>query len=221
MKLSRVVVSLLRPTAPTLLTALSLDPPFSGIAAAVVGDILSSASLSTVSGQPSGKDGPRRDLLPEQVVEIIEQNASNPEFILTLREAEATLKAYELRAGMRFAELDVAGLGMLALDRARPPRIRFLPALLAASVPDHHRAVRDRTCLRRAHRSRRVVGGEPGLTSALSALVVVPFLARAVPWLAAGLVGAAVGALEIALRQRSRNSRRSGWHRCRACCTSS
>jgi hypothetical protein len=106
MRLPSIVSTVLRSAAPTLLTALALPPPFNVIASAVVSGVMAKyLPPDQVPAQPSPAGG--SILAPEQVAQVVERNAGDPQFILELRRAEADLKKYEMEAGIRFAELEV------------------------------------------------------------------------------------------------------------------
>ena len=104
MELPDFVKTILRSAAPTLLTALGLPPPFSSIAASVVTGV-----LDKYLPQPQVPDPvqPKPPLSPAQVKDIIESNAQNPQLIFDLKKAEASLRQYELEAGIRFSELEI------------------------------------------------------------------------------------------------------------------
>lgn len=114
MALSRTVSDVLRSAAPTLLSALAIPPPFNIIAAAVASTALrqfapdgqrAGASPATPSA-PSGSPAPDAKVLtPDDVVRIVEENAANPQLILSLTQAENDLKKYELDTGLKFTEL--------------------------------------------------------------------------------------------------------------------
>lgn len=97
MKISPIVIQVLRSSSPTLLAALALPPPINMLASAVVS--------STLARYAEGQgDAP---LQPEQVTAAIESNVSNPDFIPALRQAETDLKRYEEENRFRFAELEL------------------------------------------------------------------------------------------------------------------
>lgn len=119
MKIPAVVSDILRTTAPTLLSALSLPPPFNVIASAVVSRTIGryaspnrpapaapAAAVPVPGGAPTEEDTPVAKLTPDEVVATVEQNANDPGFLLALRQAEDDLKKYEIEAGLRFAELE-------------------------------------------------------------------------------------------------------------------
>lgn len=104
MEVPDFVKTILRNAAPTLLTALGLPPPFSNIAASVVTGVLDKyLPQSPVASPPATKP----PLTPEQVTDIVRTKADDPQLILDLKKAEASLRQYELDAGIRFAELEI------------------------------------------------------------------------------------------------------------------
>ncbi len=105
MEIPDLVKTLLRTTAPTLLTALGLPPPFSTIAASVVSGVLD--KYLPAPNPVQSNDDKKPPLTPSQVTEVVEKNAANPQLALDLKQAEADLRKYELDAGIRFAELEV------------------------------------------------------------------------------------------------------------------
>ncbi|KPU61075.1 hypothetical protein AN403_5256 [Pseudomonas fluorescens] len=121
MVLTPVVQAILRSSAPTLLAALALPPPFNVIAAAVVSGALSVdlPAPAAPAAPPAAAPAPPppvapaqpvsvagRILTPEQIVNYLESNTEDPNLLLKLRSAEADLKKYEIDAGIRFAELE-------------------------------------------------------------------------------------------------------------------
>ena len=100
------VKTILRTSAPTLLTALALPPPFNVIASAVESGVL--AQYLPADEKPAGEAAAAGQpvLSPEQVKRVVESNAGKPEFILELKRAEAELAKYEKEAGLRFAEIE-------------------------------------------------------------------------------------------------------------------
>lgn len=105
MDIPEIVKTILRSTAPTLLTGLALPPPFNVIASSVVSEVLQKylpadeATAKSLGAAPSL-------LRPDQVTEIVKENAADPQFVLALKQAEADLRKYELDAGIRFAEIE-------------------------------------------------------------------------------------------------------------------
>lgn len=116
MDISAPTKSLIRNTAPTLLTALALPPPFNIIAAAVVSGVMekylpldASHTQPEISQEtPAPQDTAiKYQPTPTQIIQAIENNANDPQIILDLRRAEIELKKYETDAGIRFAELEL------------------------------------------------------------------------------------------------------------------
>ncbi|MBV6817191.1 lytic transglycosylase domain-containing protein [Rahnella sp. PD12R] len=123
MIISDSIKTLIRTTAPTLLTALALPPPFNVIAAAVVSGVLEKYLPDTapgdkktalpVAGNEAGAENhdiPSAgtiSMTPDQVVVAIEKNTENPQILPALRQAEIDLKKYETDAGIRFAEINL------------------------------------------------------------------------------------------------------------------
>ncbi|HEX3574137.1 MAG TPA: transglycosylase SLT domain-containing protein [Rhodopila sp.] len=106
MSVSDVVSSILRSSAPTLLTAIALPPPFNLIASGVVSTVLSKflpPNEAPAQTQPGGATA----MSPDQVTSVIEANAGNPAFLAQLREAEQKLREYEAANDLKFAELAV------------------------------------------------------------------------------------------------------------------
>lgn len=106
MVIPEIVKTILRSTAPTLLTGLALPQPFNVIASSVVSEVLQKylPAGQAAAGRLGG--GTLPTLKPEQVTEIVKDNATDPQFVLALKQAEADLRKYELDAGIRFAEVD-------------------------------------------------------------------------------------------------------------------
>ncbi|MEM9524923.1 MAG: hypothetical protein AAF982_13245 [Pseudomonadota bacterium] len=105
--MNKLARDLLRNTAPTLLAALSLPPPFNVIAAGIVAVALDQylphdTAEAETDGVPAKKPAD-----PDVMIQTIETNATNPDFALALRKAENDLRKYELEAGFRFRELDL------------------------------------------------------------------------------------------------------------------
>ncbi|MFV0359624.1 peptidoglycan-binding protein [Tropicimonas sp.] len=115
MKIPNVVLEVLGTSAPTLLSALTLPPPFNMLASTVVSSALGRFARPATNGVPPQSPGDTagpaatdtRPLTPAEVVATVEQNAANPDFLLALRSAESDLKKYEIQAGLRFAELQL------------------------------------------------------------------------------------------------------------------
>lgn len=116
MEISAPVKTLIKNTAPTLLAAFALPPPFNLIAAAVVSGVLQKyipggdggTQPGVSPGEPAAQDTViKRQAAPDEVIQAIEKNASDPQIILDLRRAELDLKKYESDAGIRFAELEL------------------------------------------------------------------------------------------------------------------
>ncbi|MDF7657789.1 transglycosylase SLT domain-containing protein [Erwiniaceae bacterium L1_54_6] len=103
MELSDDVKILIRNTAPTLLTALALPPPFNLIASTVVATALNKYLPPLADKIGDGTTIPAAT--PDQVVSAIKNNVSDPQLTIDLRDAEISLKKYELNAGVRFAEI--------------------------------------------------------------------------------------------------------------------
>lgn len=119
MEISASTKSLIRNTAPTILTAFALPPPFNIIAAAVVSGVMEKYLPSDTSNtQPvTNQEAPlpqntaiKYQYTPDQIIQAIEKNANNPQIILDLRRAEIELKKYETDAGIRFAELELENI---------------------------------------------------------------------------------------------------------------
>lgn len=113
MEISASVKSLIRNTAPTLLTALVLPPPFNIIAAAVVSGVME--KYLPPEAQPQITQPPQGTTIkpqptPDQVIQAIEKNANDPQIIFDLRRAEIELKKYEADAGIHFAELELENI---------------------------------------------------------------------------------------------------------------
>lgn len=105
MEMPDFIKTLLRTAAPTLLAALGLPPPFNNIAASVVTGALE--KYLPASDSTAGAESAKPPLTPAQVTDVVQRNASNPDFILALKQAEADLRKYELDAGIRFTEVEV------------------------------------------------------------------------------------------------------------------
>lgn len=104
MNISNVVSSVLRSSAPTLLTAIALPPPFNLIASAVVSGVLTkylAPDEAPAQGQPDGAAA----MSPDQVAKVVETNAGNPAFLAELRNAEQKLQQYEEANNLEFAKL--------------------------------------------------------------------------------------------------------------------
>lgn len=106
MKIPSFAKTILHSSAPTLLTALALPPPFNIIASTVVSEIMEKFLPSDEVPVQQNTVG-KPVLTPEQVIKVVERNAEDPSFILELRHAEADLKKYEIEAGIRFSELEL------------------------------------------------------------------------------------------------------------------
>lgn len=116
MKLSEDVKIFIRNTAPTLLTALTLPPPFNLIASTVVSTIFNKYFPSPSAGEKTEfKDSsdvlpslpPTTIATPEQIVAAIKNNISDPQLAVDLRKAEISLVEFEINAGIRFAEIQL------------------------------------------------------------------------------------------------------------------
>jgi hypothetical protein len=108
MKIPDVVSSLLRTSAPTLLTALLLPPPFSLLASAAVTTVLNKyLPEDQTPAQPASRPGGTPTLAPEQVTQIIQKNAGRPELLADLQKAELQLEQFEQANNLKFAELAV------------------------------------------------------------------------------------------------------------------
>jgi hypothetical protein len=108
MNIPPVVGTILRSAAPTLLTAIAIPPPFGLIASAVVSGLLARYLPPDVKpAQPPPQPGAPPTLTPAQVVQVVQANASDPQFMATLRQAELELQKYEMEQQFRFAELEV------------------------------------------------------------------------------------------------------------------
>jgi len=130
MNIPDVVSSILRSSAPTLLTAIALPPPFNLIASAVVSGVLGKflpQHEAPAQAQPGGAPA----MSPDQVTKVIEANAGNPALLAELREAEQKLKEYESANDLKFAELAVK-------DKTRAGDFQtatgLAPALLKAGI---------------------------------------------------------------------------------------
>ncbi|MDU9007253.1 lytic transglycosylase domain-containing protein, partial [Sedimentitalea todarodis] len=125
MKLGKLARNLLSNSAPTLLAALALPPPFNVIASGVV-----SSALEKYAPAPKTVDdsGIKPELDPTTLEGIIEQNSEVPDFAVALRQAEIELQRYEIETGLRFQEIELedrkraselhvsAGIGDQAFD---------------------------------------------------------------------------------------------------------
>jgi hypothetical protein len=100
MTIPPLVSTMLRSTAPTLLSALVLPPPFNVIASAVVSGV-----MAKYLSPQAGSAQPDKPLTPEELTQTIQRNAGDPELALDLRRAEAELQKYQLDSGIRFAEV--------------------------------------------------------------------------------------------------------------------
>lgn len=123
MIISDSIKTLIRTTAPTLLTALALPPPFNVIAAAVVSGVLAkylpdAAQSDKQTAAPAVVNEAGTEIhdippvssitmTPDEVVAAIEKNTENPQVLPALRQAEIDLKKYETDAGIRFAEINL------------------------------------------------------------------------------------------------------------------
>lgn len=107
MRIPPLVSGLLRSSAPTLLTALALPPPVNAIAASVVSHALERLPGAKPAATVSSGAATRAAMSPQQVVEMIKENAGDPEIFVALQQAETALQQYELEAGVRFAELEL------------------------------------------------------------------------------------------------------------------
>uniref|UniRef100_UPI0022EAF980 hypothetical protein n=1 Tax=Falsiroseomonas oryzae TaxID=2766473 RepID=UPI0022EAF980 len=109
-----LVAGLLRSSAPTLLAALALPPPFNFIASAVASvamrRYLPGGEAEPDPNAPPGTAPPAPRATPEALTEALTRNATNPEIIRDLQKAEADLKRYEMENNLKFAELEVRNL---------------------------------------------------------------------------------------------------------------
>lgn len=98
---------LIKSVAPTLLTALSLPPPLNLIAATVVSAILNKYLPDNVTQRAdnTGNTINPAAMTPEQIVTVINDNQTSPVIVSDLKNAEESLKQYEITSGIRFAEL--------------------------------------------------------------------------------------------------------------------
>ncbi|WP_189388923.1 lytic transglycosylase domain-containing protein [Buttiauxella sp. B2] len=98
---------LIKSVAPTLLTALSLPPPLNLIAATVVSGILNKYLPENVMQHTdnAGNSINPAAMTPEQIVTVINDNQTSPAIVSDLKNAEESLRQYELTSGIRFAEL--------------------------------------------------------------------------------------------------------------------
>jgi hypothetical protein len=130
MNIPDVVSSILRSSAPTLLTAIALPPPFNLIASAVVSGVLSKF-LPQHEAPAQVQTGGAPAMSPDQVTKVIEANAANPALLAELRQAEQKLKEYESANDLKFAELAVK-------DKTRAGDFQtatgLAPALLKAGI---------------------------------------------------------------------------------------
>jgi Transglycosylase SLT domain len=102
------VSSILRSSAPTLLTALAIQPPFNLIPSPVVSGVLNKylpEGQKPPKADPNAPATPPPPLTPDQIQEIVERNGQSAQFLADLRQTEADLKRYEIQAGSRFAEI--------------------------------------------------------------------------------------------------------------------
>ncbi|WP_159351498.1 transglycosylase SLT domain-containing protein [Roseomonas harenae] len=106
MQISDMAKTVLRSAAPTLLAALALPPPFNLIASAVVSGAMAKYLPPGQQPAQTGTDGSPA-LSPEQVGQVVERSAKDPQFLLDLRRAEDDLKKFEVNAQIRFAELEL------------------------------------------------------------------------------------------------------------------
>jgi hypothetical protein len=110
----KVVEQVLRTVAPTLLSALL--GPFAGIGSAIVtaaldawlGPVQTSSTVQQLPapGQPGGTIPTLGAATPAEIVQTVQKNLDDPDFILALRQAELDLARYERELGFRFAELE-------------------------------------------------------------------------------------------------------------------
>ncbi|MRS13435.1 transglycosylase SLT domain-containing protein [Enterobacteriaceae bacterium RIT691] len=107
MNISDDVNRLIKKSAPTLLTAINLPPPFNIIAATVVSGLFNSLLPANTHPQNANVVNAANPapLTPQQIVSIIDNKQTSPDIISTLREAENCLKQYEITSGLQFADL--------------------------------------------------------------------------------------------------------------------
>lgn len=111
MEIPSIVKSIIRNTAPTLLAALSLPPPFNLIAASIAASALNeylpeNAKVTEPVSEASVAKF-NNPVTPEKIVDVIERNSANPQILFDLKQAESDLKKYELEAGIKFAEIEL------------------------------------------------------------------------------------------------------------------
>jgi len=111
MEIPSIVKSIIRNTAPTLLAALSLPPPFNLIAASVAASALNEYLPENAKiTEPVPEAGVAKinpPVTPEKIVDVIERNSANPQIVFDLKQAESDLKKYELDTGIKFAEIEL------------------------------------------------------------------------------------------------------------------
>jgi len=111
MKLSKLATGLLRNSAPTLLAALALPPPFnviaSSVAAAALDQFAPEADTGAASAASDASASGRPKIDPPALEKIIEANSKDPDFAVALRQAEIELQRYEVEAGIRFQEIEL------------------------------------------------------------------------------------------------------------------
>jgi len=104
----KIVSRILQSSAPTLLTALAVPPPFNLIASTIASAAMAALNEKDEDGSEQPDSATPVKLTPMEIIETVEQKSDDPNLIPALRKAENDLKKYEMDNNLRFAELEIA-----------------------------------------------------------------------------------------------------------------
>lgn len=117
MFIPKTVARILQTSAPTLLTALAVPPPFNLIASTIASAAIAALTRDADEEPEQAEDAAAAEgaapaaatkLTPMEIVETVEKNSDDPRLIPALKQAENDLKKYEMDNNLRFAELELA-----------------------------------------------------------------------------------------------------------------